>query len=266
MPRLAAGVEYFGSAYAGWQTQSSLKTVQALVEGALSAVANSPVSVMCAGRTDAGVHSRGQVVHFDTDVVRGLRGWTLGANSNLPRDINLSWVRPVPAHFHARYSAEARTYRYLIFNRGVRSALVEGRAAQIHRPLDVQQMQAAAPSLVGQHDFSAFRSSECQAKSPIRRLTQLTIERDGDLVTIEVTANAFLHHMMRNIAGLLIAIGRGDEAPQWADEVLKGRDRTRGAATAPPEGLYLWSVAYPAAFGLPEGRSAIIERPPGLQV
>jgi tRNA pseudouridine38-40 synthase len=265
MPRLAVGVEYLGSAYAGWQAQSSLKTIQTLVESALSAVADSPVSLTCAGRTDAGVHARGQVAHFDTEVVRGLRGWTLGANSNLPRDISVAWVSPVPAHFHARYSAEARTYRYLIFNRSVRSALVEGRAAQIHRPLDVACMRAAAPALVGEHDFSAFRSAECQAKSPVRRLTQLTVERDGDWITLEVTANAFLHHMMRNIAGLLIAIGRGDERPEWAGEILQGRDRTLAAATAPPEGLYLWSVAYPAAFGLPDGRSAMIAPLPALQ-
>jgi tRNA pseudouridine38-40 synthase len=265
MPRLAAGVEYHGSAYAGWQAQSSLETIQSVVERAFAAVANAPVSVVCAGRTDAGVHARGQVVHFDTDVVRSLRGWTLGANSNLARDISVAWVRPVPAHFHARYSAEARTYRYFIFNRPVRSALVEGLAAQVHRPLDVERMKAAAPALIGEHDFSAFRSAECQAKSPVRRLTTLSVERDGDWLTIEVTANAFLHHMMRNIAGLLIAIGRGDEAPEWAAQVLGGRDRTRGAATAPPEGLYLWSVVYPAAFGLPDARSAMIGRPPGVQ-
>jgi tRNA pseudouridine38-40 synthase len=265
MPRLAVGVEYLGSAYAGWQAQSSLKTIQTLIESALSAVADSPVSLTCAGRTDAGVHARGQVAHFDTDVVRGLRGWTLGANSNLPRDISVAWVSPVPAHFHARYSAEARTYRYLIFNRSVRSALAEGRAAQIYRPLDVARMRAAAPVLVGEHDFSAFRSAECQAKSPVRRLTKLTVERNGDWVTLEVTANAFLHHMMRNIAGLLIAIGRGDERPEWAGEILQGRDRTLAAATAPAEGLYLWSVAYPAAFGLPEGRSAMISPLPAMQ-
>jgi tRNA pseudouridine38-40 synthase len=265
MPRLAAGVEYHGSAYAGWQAQASLTTIQSFVENAFAAVANSPVSVVCAGRTDAGVHARGQILHFDTDVVRSLRGWTLGANSHLPRDISIAWVRPVPAHFHARYSAEARTYRYFIFNRPVRSALAEGKAAQIHRPLELARMQAAAPALVGEHDFSAFRSAECQAKSPVRRLTALSVERDGDWVTIEVTANAFLHHMMRNIAGLLIAIGRGDEEPEWAEQVLRGRDRTLGAATAPPEGLYLWSVAYPAAFGLPDVRSAIIVRPPGVQ-
>jgi tRNA pseudouridine38-40 synthase len=266
MPRLAVGVEYLGTAYAGWQAQSSLKTLQTLVERALSAVADSPISVTCAGRTDAGVHACGQVVHFDTDVVRGLRGWTLGANSNLPRDISVAWVRPVPAHFHARYSAEARTYRYVIFNRAVRSALVDGRAAHIHRPLDVERMQAAAPALIGEHDFSAFRSAECQAKSPTRRLTQLDVARDGDWISIDITANAFLHHMMRNIAGLLIAIGRGDQAPEWAAAILAGRDRTLAAATAPPEGLYLLSVAYPAAFGLPAGRSAMIVRPPGLQV
>lgn len=268
MPRLAVGFEYDGTAYAGWQTQQpGVRSVQQEAERALGVIADSPVDLVCAGRTDAGVHARLQVAHFDTDAVRPLRGWTLGANSNLPRDISVAWVLPVPAHFHARYSAEARTYRYFIFNRHVRSALVEKRAAHVHRPLDHERMRAGAAALVGEHDFSAFRSSECQARSTVRRLTQLAVERDGDWIVMDVTANAFLHHMVRNIAGLLIAIGQGDQPPSWAREVLESRDRTRGGVTAPAEGLYMWSIDYPAAFGLPvPPRSAMIAPPTVLQV
>ncbi len=252
MIRIAVCVEYDGTAFAGWQTQQSLRTVQSLLEGALSAVAAEPISVVCAGRTDAGVHAHRQIAHFDTNAVRPMRGWVLGANTGLPSDISLSWARPVPLHFHARYSAEARTYRYLVLNRGTRSALAAGRATLVHKPLDIERMSQAARLLCGHHDFSAFRSSECQSHSPVRTLESLTVTRSGEWVTVEATANAFLHHMVRNLAGLLIAIGRGDEPPSWAREVLLGRDRTRGAATAPPEGLYLWSVRYPEAFGLPK--------------
>ncbi len=274
MARFAVGFEYDGSPYAGWQAQRELRTVQALAEKAFSSVADSRVTLVCAGRTDAGVHARGQVAHFDTEALRTLRGWVLGANTNLPRDIAVAWVCPVPAHFHARYSADLRTYRYCILNRSVRSPLAAGRAAWIHRPLDHERMRAAAGALVGEHDFSALRSSECQARSPVRRLARLDVERDGDWVMIEVAANAFLHHMVRNIAGLLIEVGLGDAAPEWAREVLESRDRTRGAATAPPEGLYLWAVDYPVAFGLPGGaaagaanaRSAIIAAPAGVRV
>jgi tRNA pseudouridine38-40 synthase len=263
MNRYAIGIEYDGSAYAGWQTQQSLRTVQGLVESALQSVAAGPVEVICAGRTDAGVHARCQVGHFDTHVSRPLRGWVLGANSELPRDVSVVWARPVPLHFHARYSAEARTYRYLILNRGSRSALAATRAACVYKELNHLRMAEAAAALCGHHDFSAFRSSECQSHSPIRRLERLSVERQGEWVFIEATANAFLHHMVRNIAGLLIAIGRGDAPPSWAREVLESRDRTRGAPTAPPEGLYFWDVRYPMAFGLPDpGRSFMI---PGLQ-
>lgn len=251
MPRIAVGVEYDGTAYAGWQSQPAVPTIQRVLEEAVGRVAGEPVELICAGRTDAGVHARAQVAHFDTNAIRTSRAWVLGSNSNLPNDISVAWALPVPAHFHARYSAEARTYRYVIFNRSVRSALVANRAAWIYRPLDHERMQAAANLLIGEHDFSAFRAAECQARSPIRRLMRLDVERDGDWVTIDAKANAFLHHMVRNLAGLLIAIGQGDAEPAWAKEVLDSRDRTRAPATAPANGLYFWGVDYPDAFGLP---------------
>ena len=221
-------------------------------------VADEPVSLTCAGRTDAGVHALGQVAHFDTGAVRSLRGWVLGANSELPEDVSIAWALPVPGHFHARYCAEARTYRYLISNRVARAALLAQRAAWIHRPLDHERMNEAAQALLGEHDFSAFRAAECQAKSPVRRMERLQVERHEEFVIIEATANAFLHHMMRNIAGLLIAVGRGDAPVGFVREVLAGRDRTRNAATAPAMGLYLLAVRYPAAFGVPR------PRPPGV--
>jgi tRNA pseudouridine38-40 synthase len=249
--RIAVGIEYDGAAFAGWQTQAERPTIQEITERALGRVAAQPVALVSAGRTDAGVHALGQVAHFDTQALRSGRGWVLGANSELPPDISLSWAVPVPAHFHARYCAEARTYRYMILNRTARSALVAHRVAWVHRLLDHERMREAAAALHGEHDFSAFRSSECQAKSPIRRMERLTVERRGDWVLIEATANAFLHHMVRNIAGLLIAIGKAEAPPSFAGEVLAGRDRTRNAATAPAAGLYLMSVRYPAAFGLP---------------
>jgi len=255
--RIAVGVEYDGAAFAGWQSQTALRTVQQVTEQALGRIAAEPVALVCAGRTDAGVHARGQVAHFDTHAERSTRSWVLGANTELPSDVSVSWALPVPAHFHARYSATARTYRYLVLNRLARSALTARRAAWIHRALDHERMQQAAPALVGEHDFSAFRSSECQAKSPIRRLERLSVERRGDWVTIEATANAFLHHMVRNIAGLLLAVGRHEAPPEWAREVLEGRDRTRGAATAPAAGLYLLAVRYPAAFDLPAPEQAV---------
>jgi len=229
--------------------------VQQTAERALSRIAAEPVTLTCAGRTDAGVHALGQVAHFDTSASRSTRGWVLGANSELPHDVSLSWAVPVPAHFHARYCAEARTYRYVILNRLARSSLLAARAAWIHRLLDHERMREAAQALIGQHDFSAFRSSECQAKSPVRRMERISVERLGDWIVIEATANAFLHHMMRNIAGLLIAIGKSDVPLSWAQEVLAGRDRTRNAATAAAAGLYLLSVRYPTAFAVPATRA-----------
>jgi tRNA pseudouridine38-40 synthase len=239
--RIAVGIEYDGSAYAGWQAQAQLRTLQQVTEEAFARIAAEPVTLTCAGRTDAGVHAQGQVAHFDTRAIRSARSWVLGANTELPRDVSVSWARVVPAHFHARYCAEARTYRYLILNRMARPALQAARTAWVRRLLDHERMHAGAQALLGTHDFSAFRSSECQAKSPVRRM--------------EATANAFLHHMMRNIVGLLIAIGTADSSAARAREVLEGRDRTKNAATAPAAGLYLASVRYPAAFGLPLSRA-----------
>jgi tRNA pseudouridine38-40 synthase len=252
MQRIALGVEYDGSGFAGWQVQRGRRTVSAELGAALARVADQPVDLICGGRTDAGVHATGQVVHFDAPVTRSLRGWLLGLNSNLPADISVRWARPVPAWFHARYSALSRTYRYCILNRDTRCALRVRRATWVRRPLDPAAMQAAADRLVGEHDFSAFRASECQSRSPVRRVERIEIGRDGHEVWIEVAANAFLHHMVRNLAGLLIDVGTGDAAPAWAAEVLESRDRRRGAMTAPPDGLYLRAIRYPPAFRLPE--------------
>jgi len=258
MPRVAVGIEYLGTAYSGWQAQAGQRTVQQAVEAALSAVAAEPVAVVCAGRTDTGVHALGQVVHFDSAAQRAPRAWVLGANTRLPQDISLLWARDVPAQFHARYSALSRSYRYVIANRSQRPALAAGRVAWVHRPLDIAPMRAAARHLLGEHDFSAFRSADCQSKTPMRRISALTVERAGERIAIEVSANAFLHHMVRNIAGLLIAVGRGDAAPEFAAEVLAGRDRTRNAATAPAGGLYFTAVRYPGAFGVPDDVSAMM--------
>ena len=267
MPRIAVALEYDGAPFAGWQTQQAgVSSVQETAEAAFSRVAGEPVSLVCAGRTDAGVHALGQIAHFDTQAVRGERSWVLGANANLPDSISVRWARTVPAHFHARYSAEARTYRYFVLNRLGRSALAAQRAALIYRPLDVERMAAAAAPLLGEHDFSAFRAAGCQAHSAIRRLYALQVERHGDRVVIEATANAFLHHMVRNLVGLLLDIGVGKAPPAWAAEVLASQDRTLSSPTAPAEGLYFWKVRYPPAFGLPEEAagpvSAIITDPP----
>jgi tRNA pseudouridine38-40 synthase len=260
MPRFAAGLEYDGRPYAGWQHQPGLATVQDALQRALSRVADAPVECVCAGRTDAGVHASAQVVHFDSDAVRTERGWRLGANTYLPSDTSVIWVREVPAHFHARYSATARSYRYLILNRDSRPGLATGRATWERRPLDVELMHEAAQVLVGEHDFSAFRAVECQAKSPVRKVERLAVTRSDEWVVIDVTANAFLHHMVRNLAGLLVSVGSGDSSPGRVAAVLAGRDRKANAATAPPDGLYLAAVRYPAEFGLPAPQSAIIGR------
>lgn len=252
MARIAVGIEYDGNGYAGWQLQAHASSVQQCVHEALQRVCDHPVDVVAAGRTDAGVHARGQVGHFESDAGRSERSLVLGANGHLPASIALRWARVVPAHFHARYSAQARTYRYCILNRTARGALAAGRVAFHHRPLDADAMREAAARLVGLHDFAALRAAECQARSSVREVTRLQVLRTGDLVLLEVTANAFLHHMVRNIAGLLMYIGQGEAPPAFASEVLAARDRRIAPATAPAAGLYFWRVHYPPVFGLPD--------------
>lgn len=250
--RIACGIEYDGAAFCGWQAQHHGRTVQQTVEAALSRVADEPLRVHCAGRTDAGVHALGQVVHFDTDVVRSPRSWVLGANVNLPKDVALQWAREVSSEFHARYIASARSYRYIILNRWVRSALWHRRATWFHKPLDVDRMSSAAQHLLGQHDFSTYRALACQAKSPVRTIHRLVLRREGERVLIDVEADGFLHHMVRNIAGVLMTIGCGEQGTDWSRELLHRRDRRLGGVTAQPDGLYLLGVRYPAHFGIPE--------------
>ncbi len=249
--RLAVGIEYDGTAYNGWQRQKVGTGVQERLEAALARVANHELEVTCAGRTDTGVHATGQVGHFDTDSQRSARGWLLGANSNLPDDIAVTWVKDVPGDFHARYSATARSYRYRILNRLVRSAIHRQRAWWIHQPLDAGRMHTAAQALVGEHDFSAFRAAGCQASSANRCITSISVQRDGDWLTLDVTANAFLQHMVRNITGTLAAIGVGEAPVEWAAEVLESRDRTAAGVAAPPQGLTLVAVEYPEVLDLP---------------
>lgn len=251
--RVALGVEYRGARYRGWQRQEAgVPSVQAALEKALSKVAAEPVSVICAGRTDAAVHASGQVVHFDTAVERPLRAWIMGTNANLPPDISVTWARVMPADFHARFSAFARRYRYVIYNDPVRPAHMGEELTWNHRPLDVARMREAAQHLVGTHDFTSFRAVQCQAKSPVKTLHHLKVIEHGRFIVLDVRANAFLHHMVRNIAGVLMAVGSGEREPGWVGEVLRARDRRQGGVTAHPYGLYLVRVEYPERFALPE--------------
>jgi len=249
--RIALGLEYDGTAYNGWQRQRTGIGVQERVESALQVVADEAIEVICAGRTDTGVHASAQVVHFDTSSERSSRGWLLGANSNLPDDISVIWAQPVDDSFHARFSATSRSYEYLLLNRLERSALYRHRAWWVYADLDAERMHRAAQALVGRHDFSAYRAAGCQASTATRDITSLSVTRDKDWVRLQVTANAFLQHMVRNITGTLVAIGCGDESEEWAAEVLQGRDRKKGGAAAPPHGLTLVNVEYPKEFELP---------------
>lgn len=250
--RIALGIEYDGQSFRGWQAQKhGVPTVQAALETAVSKVAAHRVSTVCAGRTDTGVHGIGQVVHFDTEAVRTPRNWLLGSNVNLPPTVSVTWAKEVGDDFHARFSATARSYRYLILNRPCRSALLAGKVTWVHRPLDAERMHVAAQHLLGTHDFSSYRALGCQAKSPVRTISGIRVERQRDLIELSLTANAFLHHMVRNIAGVLIEIGQGERPAEWTLEVLRLRDRTLGGVTAPPHGLYLSQVRYPEAFAIP---------------
>lgn len=249
--KFALGVEYDGREFHGFETQPNGRTVQACLEAALSKVADHPVRTVCAGRTDAGVHALGQIVHFESRAERPLNAWVFGANANLPKDVCVNWSRSVPDEFHARFSATARRYRYVILNRTTRPAALRGRVSWEYRLLEIERMQAAADYLLGEHDFSSFRGAGCQSRSSVRRIHRLEISRRGPFVLIDVTANAFLLHMVRNISGVLMDIGAGKAPVEWAQSVLRALDRRRGGATAPPDGLYLVQVDYPAQYRLP---------------
>lgn len=251
MMKIALGLQYDGTAYRGFQAQEGLPTIQAELEKALSSVADHPIEVFCAGRTDAGVHAHAQVVHFETQAVRSDYSWMQGTNSKLPNDIAVQWVKPVSDDFHARYKAKARRYRYVIANTQARPALTERFATWVYRPLDAQKMHQAAQALLGTHDFSAFRAAECQAKSPIKTIEFADFVRQDDYVILDIKADAFLHHMVRNIVGTLLPIGMGEFPVSHLETVLKSRDRTQAGMTAKPCGLSLIEINYPDSFNLP---------------
>lgn len=254
MPRLALGLMYDGAVWQGWQTQPHRQTVQDTLEAALTqftgAAMTAPIATVCAGRTDAGVHAACQVVHVDTEVQRRPESWIRGVNALLPPSVAVQWAQPVASTFHARFSALSRTYLYFLWNEPVRPAIWSGRVGWYFRPLDLDAMRQAAQCLLGEHDFSSFRSSQCQARHPVRVLHQLDIQSRGSLVVFTLRANAFLSHMVRNILGALLQVGQGKQSRLWLQEVLMARDRTKSAPTFMPDGLYLSAIEYPQAFGL----------------
>lgn len=262
MKRIALGIQYDGRQWQGWQTQPHRKTVQDTLEAALAKFCQQSVVTVCAGRTDSGVHAIEQVVHFDTEAERELFAWVRGLNAFLPATIAVRWAAEVAGAtqvsgaeqdaFHARFSAQARTYHYLIYNHPVRSPLWSGRSGWVFRPLRVEAMQAAAQALIGTHDFSAFRAAECQAHSPVRTMHTITLQRQGELILVTLKANAFLHHMVRNIVGSLIQVGIGNAAEAWVGEVLAARNRDLAAPTFSPDGLYLAKIDYDARWNLPQ--------------
>ncbi len=253
--RMALGIEYDGSGFCGWQTQPAGCAVQDRLEAACSSIAGVPVSTVCAGRTDAGVHALGQVVHFDCDIERPLSAWVRGVNALLPSAMAVTWAQPVDDDFHARFSAKSRTYRYVLLNDAVRPAADHGRVGWFHAPLDLGRMRAAAATLIGEHNFSAFRAAECQAKSPVRTLHAASIGSSGPYLIFEFRANAFLHHMVRNLVGSLVYVGKGKYAPEWMSDVLHGRDRALAAPTFDASGLYLVHVEYDRRWNIPAPRS-----------
>ncbi len=251
MTRYVLGIEYDGSAYSGWQRQTNSHSIQSSLEQALSKVANEPVLTQCAGRTDSGVHALEQVVHFDSNVQRTLDNWILGANANLPEQIRVIWIQEAVGDFHARFSAIARYYRYIIYNRPVRSALQSKQTTWVYPELNSELMQEAAQHLLGENDFSSFRAQDCQSVSPNRCMYFIDVHRQQNQVIIDLSANAFLHHMVRNIAGVLIDIGSGKRSTEWTKELLAIKDRSKASVTAPPHGLYLSGIYYPEHFKLP---------------
>ncbi|MGF1739672.1 tRNA pseudouridine(38-40) synthase TruA [Vibrio profundum] len=249
--RIALGIEYDGARYFGWQRQREVRSVQQELEKALSVVANGPIEVQCAGRTDAGVHGTGQVVHFDTEASRKVVAWSMGANANLPKDITVRWAKEVDEEFHARFTATARRYRYVIFNNALRPAILGAGVSHYHGALDAEKMHQAGQQLLGENDFSSFRAAHCQSRSPWRNMMHLNVSRHGNYVVIDIKANAFVHHMVRNIVGSLIVVGKNEQPPEWIGWLLQQKDRKLAGATAKAEGLYLVDVDYPEVFELP---------------
>lgn len=255
--RIALGLEYAGDPFHGWQTQPGGGGAQDALETALGSIADARIGCVAAGRTDAGVHATAQIVHFDTAATRPLTAWVRGVNAHLPRGIAVLWAAPVTAEFHARFSATARHYTYLLVNTPVRPALLAGKVGWQHRPLDAEAMAAAAACLVGTHDFSSFRAAECQARSAVKTLTAASLSRGGDALRFDFSGNAFVQHMIRNVVGALVEIGVGKRPPQWLAELLAARDRTRGAPTFMADGLYLTGADYDARWGLPPTRRPV---------
>ncbi len=258
MVRVALGLEYDGSHFCGWQTQPEACAVQNALETALSQIASELIVVASAGRTDSGVHAWAQVVHFDTTAQRPESAWVRGVNALLPPSVAVCWARVVAPTFHARFSAQARRYRYLLLNRPTRPAMASGRVGWFHAPLDLESMREAADFLIGEHDFSAFRAAECQAKTPVRTLSELSIQRQNECLIFDLRANAFLHHMVRNIVGALVYVGKGKHPPDWVAELLQARERKFAAPTFAPDGLYLSGVEYPAHWGIPSRNEKVI--------
>ena len=260
LKRLVFGVQYDGSCWHGWQTQPSGKTVQDALESALSAFAKTRIVTSCAGRTDAGVHAVEQVVHFDTSLSRTMYSWVNGVNAFLPESVVVRWAKEVlfdesdeNSQFHARFSAHARTYHYVLYNSPIRSPLWSKRAGWVYRPLDVEVMREAAKSLLGMHDFSAFRAASCQAKSPVKHMYDVQIRQQGELIVLSFSANAFLHHMIRNLVGALIFVGLRKKDPRWIESLLENRDRSLAAPTFMPDGLYLAKINYDKKWDIPQG-------------
>jgi tRNA pseudouridine38-40 synthase len=256
--RLALALEYDGRAFCGFQSQSARCGVQDALEDALRAIAQRDVVALPAGRTDAGVHATSQIVHADVPDERPLTAWVRGVNAHLPPTVAVLWAHPVPDAFHARFAATGRHYDYLLLARGERPGLMAGRVGWYHRALDADAMREAASLVVGRHDFSAFRAAECQAKSPVKTLRRFDVDAQGELVRFSLSADAFLHHMVRNLVGALVAIGAGKARPAWMRELLDARDRTRGPATFAPDGLYFAGADYDASFGLPPTRRPVV--------
>ncbi len=255
--RIALGLEYDGGRFCGWQSQAGGCGVQDALQRAVAAVAGHAVSVAAAGRTDAGVHALTQVAHFDTGAVRPLGAWVRGVNAGLPAGVRVLWAAEVGEAFHARFSARQRSYQYLLVNRPVAPAVLAGKAGWFHLPLDMERMRQAARHLLGEHDFSAFRAAECQAKSPVKQLVLAEVRRAGDCLLFEFSAGAFLHHQVRNMVGALVYVGKGRYPPEWLAELLASRDRRRAPPTFAPDGLYLAGIEYDAAWGLPATRRSL---------